>query len=151
MIKRGFIRSFFIGSLVVCVGAWVESYWRAAGVEHYGSSGGWDNTLILINGKMHFYHTFVNGVSFRPLPSYRLINEAAQRSALARGIFGAEGEQGFLGFGFERGIDDHAMVPLWFPSALSVLLLWPVYRKTRQKTAGRAFPVEASNDPAKSK
>src|SRR5205814_933923 len=34
------------------------------------------------------------------------------------------------------------MVPLWFITGAFALLLWFIWRKTRNKVAGRAFPVE---------
>ena len=40
-------------------------------------------------------------------------------------------------------------IPLWFPTLLSTLLLWLVWRKTRPRTVG--FPVEPSNNSGTSK
>ena len=41
------------------------------------------------------------------------------------------------------------MVPLYFPTLLSALLLWLVWRKTRPKYNGKGFPVEVGDKQAK--
>jgi len=50
--------------------------------------------------------------------------------------------------GFTYGRDKYGFqvtVPLWFPAFVLVLLTWFIWRKTRVKGSGNAFPVEAAN------
>jgi hypothetical protein len=51
----------------------------------------------------------------------------------------------FMGFTYDdRIVGRGATIPLWFPTLLSALLLWFVWRKTRATPVGRAFPVEVA-------
>ena len=147
MIRRWLIRSFFIAFVVICVGAWVGStlyddglswgsrgrLWRCEG--GVGSSGG-RCSLAVTWGEfgggsrgwsfLHQCHkgpiSHLNGVDYT-FAGFRL-----QYSTVGYSMYEAE-------------------IPFWFLTLVCACLLWFVWRKTKPKPLGGAFPIEPSAKP----
>ncbi len=148
MMRRWLIRALALALLTLCVGAWVGSYWRLFEVDY--SSGKVSRNLIILCGRIRFARqlsaregwtcdsewvwrsdTLKEDDSMRqeyPLTQYHWAG-----LALWTGMVGPPDGKGCL-----------VHIPLWFPTLLSALLLWLVWRKTRPKYNGRGFPVEAA-------
>jgi hypothetical protein len=135
MFCRWLIRGLTLTLLALCVLAWVGSRWQTVGVRYFVRdftyaveleqgcvSAGHDNYHFLLFGQEH------DGWDFFHRPA-----------ALPTGFFGGFGFVSWKSFplSFWR-----VTVPLWFPTLLSALLLWFVWRKTGAKPIGGAFPVE---------
>jgi hypothetical protein len=145
MVRRWIIRSFFIGLCVVCVGVWVGSYFQEAWLEHIGPTG---NALFRI---------FPGSLDFDCLRSSHFSgdqwdwNHGPSRMTFFQWYYHSM-DHHFLGFAYQRQVDPRryraVFVPLWFATALSGLLLWFAWRKTRPKVQGNAFPVEPAGAKA---
>lgn len=138
MIRRWLIRGLALTLLTLCVVAWVGSYWEAVVVQHDGDK---LYSLNVDSGR-------VLAVCYN-LSAYPPIWDAGFYDPL--GIeWDARTGKGFLGFTFGASagyaIVFSVTVPLWFLTAVSAIHLWLIWRKTRPKYLGNAFPVE----PAKS-
>ncbi len=136
MVRRWLIRTFFIGILVVCVVAWVASYRREIIFEYEGTATSLrlacESSYIVFNVfSPPKGGTLSNGWYFSLWPIHEYV----------------EARHWFLGFGFtyQRGGRNDVCVPLWFPVLLSALTLYFVWRKTRPKSAGKAFPIEPTD------
>lgn len=147
MVRRWLIRSFFIALCVVCVGAWVGSYFAQVGVAKVGRDH--DRRFLLGSGSFIFIDIIHPAYS----PSAWRWDYAPPRRNLGPDN---PNEHSFVGFvylplsavGF--GLDAWAVgVPMWCPTLVCALVLWLVWRKTRPKYAGRAFPVEPAEISAK--
>ena len=132
MIRRWLIRSLALTLLTLCVVAGVGSYWRSVVVSYHA---GLDCIVEIMSIESRRF-----GLSWSNWPPI-------QRWEVGFWETGAwpRGPVRFMGFHVnERGIT----IPLWFPTLLSALLLWRVWRKTRPKFNGRGFPVEAAGKEA---
>jgi hypothetical protein len=136
--KRWLIRSIFIGLLTLCVGTWVGSYWQGIGIDY----GGTERNLGLTGADGEAVLAAEDNDPFGSVLGWHFyrFNRAARSGT------GYEYAQyRLLGFGFEKVVRPtcwFVWVPLWFPILLFALLLWFVWRKTKAKPVGRAFPVE---------
>ena len=136
MIRRWFIRGLALTLLALCVVAWVGSYWRGAYLMHDGR--GWQQRAILARGGIGLGILRVSG----PFHSQWLRGTMAIEPDFGWGL-DKDDVFGWTGFHFVyRWADKTIVIPLWFPTLLSALLLWFVWRKTRAKQTGRAFPVQ---------
>ena len=140
MKKRWLIRSIFIQLLAVCVAAWVGSYWQMVGVEFTQDQ---RSQLLAVEGGLIVIgdgeqSLWIGGrVLLHHHPSD---NESLKKSYLATDYHVA-------GFAYNSASITHhlrraATIPLYFPTLFSTLLLWFVWRKTKAKPIGRAFPME---------
>jgi hypothetical protein len=126
--KRWIIRTFFIGLLLLFAGGWVGSY-------KYGWEVGYrnNNTWVLEVNR--------GRIDLDWWDSFNIHEEQGWygRSAYAQVPINYD----HLGFFWmnEAGII-WLSIPFWFPTTVSAALLWWVWRKTRPKPVGRAFPVE---------
>jgi len=141
MKRRWIIRSFFIALLGLCVSAWIATFYRTLSAVYN------DIPTVSIGSTRGNLWMFYFSM---PSPSH------------SHGLF-----LSILPFGMDRTYyedDLHHLIgfawgslnvmlppdtpakvlriPFWFPTALSAGLLWFVWRKTRPKADGRAFPVE---------
>jgi hypothetical protein len=146
MIRRWLIRGLALTLLTLCVVAWVGSYFQ----QHWFGRYAWDRYSIcvlaygsIIWDKYDLKHV-ENPMEIRPwrpwsdwLPPELDFTPWGHRAP----------KNWTLGFAYMpwdiRG-EWNATVPLWFPTLLSALLLWFVWRKTRPAYNGRGFPVEVA-------
>ena len=129
MLLRWIIRGLVIELLLLCVGGWVFSYQTGTQVSslytfyrHNGS----EIQAVIKDGQVHLIKT---------VGSYHVIMPKT-----------------WLGFGFrDSKFVSHTsesywcwwgIIAFWFPTTLSVGLLWPIWRITRPTLIGRGFPVE---------
>src|ERR1035437_9628380 len=140
MKRRWIIRSFFIGLLLLCVGGWVWSYkygWIFRYSRHNGGSvrSHW--------GKIHL--TWMDD-SWAPFPTERwhiYPADAAIDANYIKYIHNGHYSHHCLGFFITIEADSmFVVIPFWFPTTISAALLWLVWRWTRPRVQGRAFPVE---------
>lgn len=151
MTKRWIIRIFFIALLTLCVVAWVGSYFRSVGIAFNGSHR--FSSVDVDCGEVHLYD--FAGLKTVVLTSLPFYSGPASPDAVRNWLRTMTYHH--LGFGVSPYHDVHvvgrkinwgdAMFPLWFPSLLCTLLLWFVWRKTKPKPIGRAFPVEPTAKP----
>ena len=140
--KRWIIRSFFIGLLLLCVGGWLVSF-KVGWVVGYNNVHNHNEYEMVVHwGKIRF--SFLDGhhaVAFVPdgwfqdtFPAYPLKGTNADADLYGRKFVGFESG--------EVGRRQWISIPFWFPTTISAAFLWLVWRKTRPKPKGRAFPVE---------
>jgi len=143
MIRRWIIRSFFIGLLLLCVGGWLSSYYcPIEGVYHKTCTlACWTSNGYLWVGYSNpgnDYGTFVR--VYRPvkLPGGKDL-DAIMYYRIHHSLGFAYGEQ---------PSPYHSQIfciPFWFPTVMFAGFICLVWRKTRPKSGGRAFPVELAN------
>lgn len=148
MVRRWLIRSLPLMLLTLCVVVWVGSYFETVWAWH--NAGMIERNLGCECGSITFteYHDFtpsVNGWHWYHQPSVKAPFEEGYRSCTYK----------FLGFAYQPDWGHFAtgwyvIIPTWFPTLLSVLLLWLVWRKTKAKPLGGAFPIDpAASTPRK--
>ena len=156
--KRWIIRSFFIGLLLLCVGGWRWSYFfcESLAYQQPRTLNPAENKYVEVSGGNLLLMTYVPfSDDATPWPvGWTYYHRHRDRDDVnwEKRFDSWEGPR-FLGFHFfykasprpaignaDRGIQ----VPFWFPTTISAALLWLVWRKTRSKAKGRAFPVEAN-------
>ena len=144
MFRRWLIRSFLIGLCVICIGAWVGSYWRSLEVV-WGNNipGHWIVILGLSNGMTVFYLDRASGLPPPGWFCYYALSTPSSPVDLARFFAGSYACAPFhlLGFSYHPA-QKCVTIPLWFPTLLSASLLWFAGRKTKRKPIGGAFPIE---------
>jgi hypothetical protein len=135
MFWRWIIRSFCLALSVICVGLWVTSFGSLIFVNYSGKT--W-NRAFVADGKIGF-------IGDNPLPAQFegwSHGYADDRDFVVRD---GRAKHHFLGFSYDRGpFDWYVAIPVYFPTLLSALLLWFVWRKTRAKGTGVGFPIEPS-------
>lgn len=140
MARRWIIRSLALTLLTLCVVAWAGSYWRDWKISSYDKSGKWYSTQVLRDGCITFTRS--------PNQTFDLwsTSEPVGTPTPTEGLFGdppaTPAARRLLGFVFEPPPFLYVSIPLWFPTLLIAVLLWLVWRTTRPKAPGRAFPVE---------
>jgi hypothetical protein len=151
MVRHWIIRSLALALLTLCVVAWVHSCYffvrltRTAGGQFWCL--GWACGTV--------------GIAVTHGPGYRSggweWNNERVNPAIREGIENDYSDSSIVFAGFagtwKTGAinEERLLVPLWFPTLLSALLLWLVWRKTRPAYNGRGFPVEvAGKEAAKS-
>ena len=148
MIWRWIIRGLCLALLTPSVTVWVGSHYEAVGL-HYAGSARYHN-LQVHSGYIIFMEQERLTTAWQP--TWRLDHDVAIRERAQH--YYAICRPRFCGFGY--GVPPDAsyafiflvFVPIWFPTLLSALLLWLVWRKTRPKYNGRGFPVEAAGKEA---
>ena len=149
MVRRWLIRSLALTLLTLCVVAWVGSYFESMMVTFGGNTRLWCSSLR--GGELDL--TYQNQ---SPIPFSGWAVEFDQCDGVDRAVTRATYEampHQLLGFAWrphkEYWVD--LMIPLWFPTMLAAGLFWLIWRKTRPKYSGRAFPVEPAEIPVDSK
>jgi hypothetical protein len=134
MLRRWLIFGLALMLLMLCLAAWGGSYWRLIGVSHTGKTFlafALNSGRVLINWGSGLRNAlgwdFVNADAF----SWDAMDKFSKFSWLG---FSSGNNTGWPYF----------TIPLWFPSLLSLFFLWFTWRKTRRKSTGKAFPIEAS-------
>jgi hypothetical protein len=135
MIRRWVIRGLALTLLTLCVVAWVGSYWWDYRVEHCHPSR--VVALEAIEGELFFV---TEQGSIRPQFLRFYVHSAFG------GRWDHQEAHHFMGFALQNDWPSRCdvWVPLWFPTLLSTLLLWFVWRKTRAMPIGGAFPIEVT-------
>lgn len=126
---RRIIRSFFLGLLLLCVGVWVGSYIEFICATYQGRDH-W--ALYPVHGVLYLqqqkYTDFPKG--------FTVFHRALGPDERFGPFWGFTWVEYFLSTGQCFG------APLWFPTTLSALAVFVVWRKTAKPKPGRAFPVE---------
>jgi hypothetical protein len=126
----------------------VGSFWEELrvdrGIEHYGYWAALECGQVTF-GSDNFSRS---GEEWNNRRFWTIYHGAANREASQ--FFYRQTQCHFMGFGYDPliripgwGEHRHLLLPLWFPTALSALLLWFVWCKTRRNPAAKGFPVEA--------
>ena len=152
MFRRWLIRGLALTLLTLCVVAWVGSYWRQVGLKADSAD---KVRLIFFNyGSLAIRSMDWGAIRAKrglppndePLHFVTFVADADAKVRAGSSIAGfAYGTMGPLWVG-GAAVGWEAYVPLYFPTLLSALLLWLVWRKTKTKYSGKAFPVETAND-----
>jgi hypothetical protein len=140
MVRRWLIRGLALTLLTLCVVAWVGSYFQRGAVHLHGGDHirmlglecgaiGYvdDDMEIGIPYAWQWFHGPNNFQQFRQVYQHTFYH--------------------FIGFAYDPkklDLTTIVIIPLWFPTVLSALLLWLVWRKTRPAYNGRGFPVEVA-------
>jgi hypothetical protein len=144
MFRCWLIRGTTLTLLTLCVVAWVGSYFQSAYVQYMGGG-----RLTSVRGECGLVWVSVTNDS-RYITGQWDYDHAAAEYTLIRSWYQ---ETDFRGLGFAyRGYESGSLggptrvrqiwIPLWFPTLVSTLLLFLVWRKTRPKYHGNAFPIE---------
>ena len=134
MLRRWLMFGLALMLLTLCLAAWGVSYWRRIYVIHHGKT---SLSFILNSGRVSVEWAGEVGTA----PGWYSVNKKA-------GSWDAQDKRStfcWLGFSYSVGIDgSYLTIPLWFPSLLSLILLWFAWRKARLTPKGKAFPIEPS-------
>jgi hypothetical protein len=140
MVRRWVIRGVATVLLTLCVGAWVGSYMRS--IPIYDDGRGY--IACLDGGEFDF-----GWLDQRPSARNGWVPNPDRNSQEAFIQVVKPSEYHFvIGTVYCDATSYSLTVPLWFPTLLSSLLLWLVWRKTRPKYGGRGFPVEVAGKGA---
>jgi hypothetical protein len=141
MVGRWIVRGLALTLLVMCVAAWVGSYWEAGIVERDLRDG--IRYLVLEGGAV----TYVGDALFIEANDTVAWKWRSRRTDM--GLLSAVYSRldwRFAGFAAGRYPvpEGHriVVVPLWCVVLPAAGLLWWVWRKTRPRFNGRGFPVE---------
>jgi len=154
MKKRWLIRGLALALLTLCVVVWVRSYFAFGVIERIQTE---RNSYLEI--EWGYLNIFTTEVYFEPFEPY-MTGWFFHTAATTRQEFEDDQRRyrfpyspgtvhDLAGFSWRRGgemgggTSYHVWIPLWFPTLVSSLLLSFVWRKTRENTVGKAFPVEA--------
>ena len=134
MKKRWILRGMFIALLALCLGAWGVSYWRDCKITYFSDQ---IYSCSIETGRLSIQR-FDIGVRFNHTLSWHSFPPSSSDGydTSVHTIFH------FLGFAvFRMPAGMSVTIPFWFLTLLATLLLWLVWRKTRPKLKGGAFPV----------
>jgi hypothetical protein len=141
MFRRWLIRSLALTLLTLCAAAWVGSYFRGIKILVLSGTHVWEPGLA--GGELNLVYGHHDPIASSVWEVTCWKYDSDTRSATRARYEGATYH--FLGFGWRSGTLTNyhlLMIPLWFPTLLSALLLALVWRKTRTKIIGRGYPVE---------
>ena len=150
--KRLIIRSFFIMLLLLGVGGWGWSYFYTVDLSYSASTGRLHTQFgtITVEGEISGGKLIL--VCFDN-PWYWRGWSFSQNRRRSKNDLETYVEQWndwqLLGFRFYIDGTYHLrfiQIPLWFPSIVFSIGYWLVWRKTRPKPIGRAFPVELAKE-----
>jgi hypothetical protein len=138
MLHHRITRVFLIVLCVLCAAIWAGSHFKEASVLYITP----DRTRLarITCGYIDVYSLFDRS-SFDGIWDFAFENSDSE----LRGTWYKGMEYHFGGFAFDHnpGVPTwEIVIPMWFPTLLSLLLLWLAVRKPRAKTTGGAFPVE---------
>ena len=146
---RWIIRGLGIALLTLSVTAWVGSHWETLGI--WRAQGNHFVVLELRRGEILFESRNEKDANFSP-PWLWIHQDAQKREDNEENYRSTKFH--FWGFAYDPVITDTSesrpvLVPIWFPTLLSTLLLCLVWRKTRPKYSGKGFPVEVAKTEAR--
>jgi len=126
MIYRWTIRSVSIAMCMLCVGVWFTSWFEMARMDYVGGSHARRIAVEcgVVSLSDHFNPAFTSG-------TWRVTHEQADLDY-------DDSDAGFMSYSYPEpswGV----MVPMWFFTGVSVVLLWMSWRKSTTRTAG--FPI----------
>ena len=136
MIGRWVIRSIFLLPLLPSVSGWAVSYAHPYSVGGWGSIGGAlaCRQIRIVRGDIHVFYDHSGGGD--EIPDWEV-------------------DKRLWGFNVQAfhsktlGLESLVMdIPFWFPTTLSAVAFFFVWRKTGQKTLGQGFPVVMKTNPA---
>ena len=138
MKKRWLIRSLFLLPLVCVVAAWVGSYFATFSFDKWFE--GRERHMGAVQGLIHLEEGSNDGLPDTPLQIHVYSGKKITDSVAIGAKFGFYAGK----FPFTR--DSFMIVfPLWLPTLLLAAVNWIVWRKTRAKPIGKAFPVEPTS------
>ena len=137
MVKRWLIRGVFMLPILLCAGGWVESYGHWDQLSYQGSRGG---AFSSVGGVVSVGYIAIDAQSSGWQFSRASLPPISRRILDRRNGL-------FLGFayGHSAAVDYEAYwayIPYYFPLLLFSGVLLIVWRKTRARQAGGAFPVD---------
>jgi hypothetical protein len=148
LMARGWlIRSFFVAQCAICALAWIISYVRP--VEFIVNYPAYKYVFVpFSDGRIAFLHENDVVTSHH---GWGLGCRWGSHFEWRQGDQNANFH--FLGFSSYSPAPREWLysIPLWFPTFLSSLLLWFIWRKTKPKRLGGAFPVEPAESPTVAK
>jgi hypothetical protein len=137
MVRRWIIRSLALMLLTLCVTAWVGSYWREIVAyeksQSFQRGGFFAGRLCLLScdaGQIIW--------SDKTLYEFAVYNWDIQANYHILGFH-------FVHCKFPEWTE--IIIPLWFPTLLSALLLWFVWWKTKPRKMRQGFPIEPTAKP----
>jgi hypothetical protein len=144
MVRRWFIRGFFVGLLLSCLAAWWASGYYSATVDYFqdgrfGVGGESMAGIVRFGGGIGVEYYCPSGFSGHVARSSPPGFMALRWDEPKDYYFGFSV---FSGHSTTTGTVFGISVPYWFISLVLAVLLWLVWRKTRPKPKGGAFPVE---------
>jgi hypothetical protein len=128
MFLRRFIRVVGLALLMLCIVAWMGSFWKAFYINC------WHGDVILSIIKVNRGRIGISWLDWTWI-------DWSWNWGMGFGRPDEWGTSGFIGFSILKyGIIEHGIVvPIWFPTILFALLLWFLWRKSRARPRG--FPV----------
>jgi hypothetical protein len=140
MHRRWLIRLPFLLALAFFAAVWVISHFGRFSLYKYSGGHIWE--LGAVEGLVFSGESGLYPLLDSP-PRIQFV-----RGWKARQLFPDPPTLGFYCGRWPRFSDSFGIAfPLWLPTLLSALLLWLVWRKTRPKLAGNAFPIEPTAKP----
>ena len=138
MFRRWLIRSLFIALWVICITAWVGSYWRGAFFQCWRMA---LTDVFLLDGRL----AIIRDDSLTPGEfGWKFVSPYTRSQAgFDWPQWDSHSTYHCVGFSWHRpSWGMYASVPLWFPTLLSGGVFWFVWRKSRVKGIGSGFPIE---------
>jgi hypothetical protein len=137
MNRRWIIRSISIGLLLLCVTGWGCSFLCWAGIQNRQDATTYEMTVSQGTGQLDLRWGYETSTPEGWSLDIGKIGDGFPTPAGSRALgFHIAYENSPTDIG-----DFEVDVPLWFPTGVSVILVWLAWRKTRP--VGHAFPVEA--------
>jgi hypothetical protein len=149
MVRRWLIRGLALTLLTLCVGAWAGSYFEYEAIDYEGATR--CGFTLLEAGELQLFFGDYAPWAQQGWDVWHGRCDSKLRAEILS-LYKST-QYHLLGFAWqprrptERG--QRVMIPLWFPTLLSALLLWLVWRKTRPAYNGRGFPVEVGGRAGK--
>jgi len=146
MTRRWFIISFFV-LLVLCTAAWIAGFFRILQIRYVGPA--YVRTITLDQGALIYSCDSVMLMDVKFTPGWSNENRPCDPESFIDWY--KHTKHHFIGFAYTPRPFSDIWIPVWFPSLLSVLLLYLTWRKAAP--TGRGFPIEvaASQMPSKTK
>jgi hypothetical protein len=148
MFRRWLIRSLALTLLTLCVVAWAGSFFQVIGGHYTGGNGNGarpnHTEYFRINsGSLLFEHRSPSKIEDDGWHWYHFAPDHKDVTTYYEIM-----DYRIFGFAYQPESDvifySRALIPLWFPTLLSALLLWLVWRKTKPKPKPMGFPIDAN-------
>ena len=146
MFRRWLIRSIFVVLCMCMAGVWAVSYAYVGGVRIPIES-----PSVRLNAALGSFYFWAEDHSTGGSDWVFHANDPGLTDALQR-EYQTSPHLGGFAYRYLSWPDRYLLMvilPLWFPTLLSALLLYLVWRKTRAKPIGGAFPVEPAKAEVK--
>lgn len=144
MVRQWIIRLLFLAPLVCVAGLWVTSYFGCPGSWGFLCGRRWNTGTV--NGEVFICYSSNLDMPIRTAHLIFWRHDSTASWGLEPLTWGFGWGPNRNGFGWS-----FVAVPLWLPTLLLLGLYWFVWRKTRAKYSGRAFPVEPAAKSGESK